>query len=128
MFRTKCVTISPTWTLSCQRSYNLRRPSPGLCQFRANGSHPLNEADPKLGATFSVFRLAWGKRRSIDKLQAGSLSRDRWAAQEQSCIVGDIYPKSCTSRYCVKLTSSGKCEIIEIAQRRQIWPSDTQRN
>jgi hypothetical protein len=39
-----------------------------------------------------------------------------------------IYPKSCTSRYCVKLTSSGKCEIIEIAQRRQIWPSDTQRN
>ena len=40
----------------------------------------------------------------------------------------DIYPKSCTSRYCVKLTSSGKCEIIGIARRRQIWQSDTQRN
>ena len=41
--------------------------------------------------------------------------------------MADIYPKSCTSRYCVKLTSSGKCEIIEIAQRRQIWQSDTRR-
>ncbi len=40
----------------------------------------------------------------------------------------NIYPKSCTSRYCVKLTLSGKCEIIEIAQRRQIWQSGTQRN
>ncbi len=42
--------------------------------------------------------------------------------------VTDIYPKSCTSRYCVKLTSSGKCGIMKTAQRRQIWPSDTQRN
>ena len=40
----------------------------------------------------------------------------------------DIYPKSCTSRHCVKLTSSGKCGIMKTAQRRQIWPSDTQRN
>jgi len=40
----------------------------------------------------------------------------------------DIYPKSCTSRYCVNLTSSGKCEIIQIAQGRQIWESDTQQN
>ena len=40
----------------------------------------------------------------------------------------DMYPKSCTSRYCVNLTSSGKCEIIGITQRRQIWQSDTQRN
>jgi hypothetical protein len=40
----------------------------------------------------------------------------------------DIYPKSCTSRYCVKLTSSGKCGIIGIAKRRQTWQSDTQQS
>jgi hypothetical protein len=39
-----------------------------------------------------------------------------------------ICPKSCASRYCVDLTSSGKCEIVRIAQRRQMWESDTQRN
>jgi putative transposase len=30
-----------------------------------------------------------------------------------------IYPKSCTKEYCEKLTSSGKCKIIENGQRRQ---------
>jgi len=49
MFRTKCATISPTWTLSCQGSrwsMTIRSllPIPRICvRFRANGSHQCVE-------------------------------------------------------------------------------------
>ncbi len=39
-----------------------------------------------------------------------------------------IYPKICTSRYCEKLTSSGKCEMIKTTRRRQKWQSDIRQN
>jgi hypothetical protein len=61
-----------------------------------------------------------GAKRVVD-LRAHPTDKDKaqWTTRGYD-DKGDIYPKSCTSRYCVKLTSSGKCAIIEIAQRRQI--------
>jgi hypothetical protein len=54
MFRTKCATISPTWTLSCQKiadpigSVTISAAHPPDCvRFRANGSHhPLEPTAP----------------------------------------------------------------------------------
>jgi hypothetical protein len=50
MFRTKCATISPTWTLSCQRSNDLCCPSPGLCPVWGKRIAPPAAADSAFGA------------------------------------------------------------------------------
>jgi hypothetical protein len=82
MFRTKCATISPTWTFSCQKIADpigsvaiFAAHPPDYVRFRANGSHQLIGADPRLRRSVaSVVRF-----RSCGCVEVGCASPARAA-------------------------------------------------
>ena len=82
----------------------------------------------RLGKLPSEVAHPRGYRTRPDPFTEDWATVERMLERAPSLEGKDIYPKSCTSGYCVKLTSSGKCVIIETAKRRQTWQSDTQRS